>query len=104
MSHRTVPDTHRVTVHEYLTVRHVRQRQDLERVHPVGEIDLYTAPLLRKALAGADDVPNLLVDLSEVGFLALVGVQELQKASAQRTASGYRLVVVASTPAVQRVL
>lgn len=104
MSHKTVPVPNRETVHEYLTVRHVRERQDLERVSPVGEIDLYTAKVLRNALSDADAVQNLLVDLSQVHFLALIGVQELQTTSARRAAAHQRFVVVAPTPAVQRVL
>lgn len=105
MSHKTTTlVTHRVTAREYLTVRQVRERQDLERIHPIGEIDLYTAPLLRNALADADDVPKVLVDLSQVEFLSLVGVQVLQLASEHRAAEGTRIVVSAPTPAVQRVL
>jgi|SRR5690348_4792424 anti-sigma B factor antagonist len=105
MSHKTVPVPQpRETAHEYLTVRHVRERQDLERVSPVGEIDLYTAKVLRNALSDADKVQNLLVDLSQVQFLALIGVRELQLARARREAAHRRFVVVAPTPAVQRVL
>jgi anti-sigma B factor antagonist len=105
MSHKTtVHVTHHVTAREYLTVRQIRERQDLERVSPVGEIDLYTAPLLRDALADADHVPKVLVDLSQVDFLALIGVQVLQAAGERRAAVGRRTVVAAPTPAVQRVL
>jgi anti-sigma B factor antagonist len=105
MSHKTtVHVTHRVTAREYLTVRQTRERQDLERVSPVGEIDLYTAPLLRDALADADHVPKVLVDLSQVDFLALVGVQVLRAAGERRAAAGRRTVVAAPTPGVQRVL
>lgn len=106
MSHKTAPLTQRETVHEYLTVRQVRERRDLERVHPIGEIDLYTASVLREALADADRrrVANVLVDLSQVSFLALAGVRVLQDAGERRAAANLRLVVVAPTPPVQRVL
>lgn len=103
MSHNTVQAAERRTVHAYLSVRQVRE-EDLERVLPVGEIDLCTAPVLRDAIEHADSVPNVLVDLSKVNFLALVGVQVLRMASARRTAANRRLVLVASTPSVQRVL
>jgi anti-anti-sigma factor len=103
MSHKTVQAAERRTVHAYLTVRQVRDN-DLERVHPVGEIDLCTAPVLREALDHAELVPNVLVDLSRVNFLALVGVQVLRAAGARRTAANRRLVLVAPTQAVQRVL
>jgi anti-anti-sigma factor len=104
MSLNTVPVSEEATAHEHLTVRHVRERQDLERVSLVGEIDLCTAPMLRKALAGADLVQNLLVDLTHVNFLALIGVQVLQATGARRSAANRRLVLVAPTKAVQRVL
>jgi anti-anti-sigma factor len=99
-----VPASRQVTVRDYLTVQRVRQRYDLERVHPIGEIDLCTAPALRDALADVDTVPNVLVDLSRVHFLALVGVHVLRAAGERRAAANHRLVVVAATPAVQRVL
>jgi len=103
MSHKTVSAAERRAVHAYLTVRQVRE-DDLERVQPVGEIDLCTAPVLRDALEHADLVPNVLVDLSKVNFLALVGVHVLRDAGARRTAANRRLVLVAPTNAVQRVL
>lgn len=106
MSYRTMPATHRVTAHEYLTVRQVREGSDLERVKPVGEIDLCTAPLLRDALASAElrDVPNVLVDLSQVNFLALAGVHVLRDAGERRAVVGHRLVIAAPTATVQRTL
>jgi anti-anti-sigma factor len=107
MSHKTTTSTsYRETMRAYLTVRQVREAKDVERVNAVGEIDLYTAPLLRDALADADrrEVPNVLVDLSRVNFLALIGVQVLRAAGARRAAVHHRLVVSAPTLAVQRVL
>jgi anti-sigma B factor antagonist len=107
MSHKTiVPVTYNETVHELLTVRQVREGQDLERIHLVGEVDLYTVPVLRDALADTDrrEVPNVLVDLTRVSFLALAGVQVLHAAGERKAAANRRLVVVAPTPAVQRVL
>jgi anti-anti-sigma factor len=107
MSHDTsTTTTLRETVHEYLTVRQNRERVDLEQVRPIGEIDLCTAPVLRDALADAErrQVPNVLVDLSQVDFLALIGVQVLRAACERSTAADRRLVVAAPTPAVQRVL
>jgi anti-anti-sigma factor len=107
MSHKTtVSVAYKETVHDYLTVQQVREGHGLERVHPVGEIDLHTAPVLREALADADrrEVPNVIVDLSRVNFLALAGVQVLHAAGTRRAAAHRRLVVVASTSAVQRVL
>jgi anti-anti-sigma regulatory factor len=65
-----------------------------------------SASLLRDALADADrrEVRNVLVDLSRVNFLALVGIQILRAAGERRAAAHRRLVVVAPTSTVQRVL
>jgi anti-anti-sigma factor len=107
MSHDTHPPVaSRETVHKYLTIRQSAQRHDLERVQPVGEIDLCTAPVLRDVLADVESraVPTVLVDLSEVDFLALVGVQVLQSAAERSRAASRRMLVVAPTPMVQRVL
>ena len=107
MSHKAMTTvTFRETIREYLTVRQVHERVNLERITPVGEIDLHTASLLSDALADADrrEVENVLVDLSRVTFLALVGVQVLCAAGSRRAVAHRRLVVSAPTPVVQRVL
>ena len=107
MSHKTAPPvSYRETMRGDLTVRHIRERQDLDRVNAIGEIDLYTAPLLRDALADADrrEVQNVLVDLARVDFLALAGVRVLQAAGEQRAAAHRRLVISAPTANVQRIL
>ncbi|HYQ64992.1 STAS domain-containing protein [Actinophytocola sp.] len=106
MSERTVAINRRVTANEYLTVRLVHERQDLDRINPVGEIDLCTAPLLREALLDTEDrdVRNVLVDLSRVDFLALAGVHELRAANDRRAAVHLRLVVAAPTAAARRTL
>jgi anti-sigma B factor antagonist len=93
-------------VHRYLTVRQNRRQHDLELVLPIGEIDLCTAPVLARALedTAREGVPHVLVDLSQVTFLALIGVQTLLAASDEARSAGRRLVVVASSSRVQRVL
>jgi len=97
---------HRETVHRYLTVRQTRHHHAFEQVLPIGEIDLCTVPVLARALEdiGRREVPNVLVDLSQVNFLALIGVRTLLEASDQARTSGRRLVVVASSARMQRVL
>ena len=104
MSRKTALTTHRVTAYEYLTVRRVRERQNLERIDLIGEVDLCTAPLLQTALADHDGrgATNVLVDLSQVNFLALAGVHVLQEAAARRASVNHRLVLAAPTAAVQR--
>ena len=107
MSNNTTPPvTSRETVHQHLTVRQIRERDDLERVRPMGEVDLCTAAVLRDALADTErrQVQNVLVDLSDVRFLALVGVQVLRAAGDRSAAEHRRLVLAAPTQPVQRVL
>jgi anti-sigma B factor antagonist len=106
MSEKAAAVTRRVTANEYLTVRLVHESQELDRINPVGEIDLCTAPLLREALLDTEDrdVPNVLVDLSRVDFLALAGVRELRAANDRRAAVHMRLVVAAPTAAARRTL
>jgi anti-sigma B factor antagonist len=98
--------TRRVSAQQPFSVLQINERDDFEQIHPIGEIDLCTAPVLREALADTErrKVPNVLVDMSEVQFLALVGVQVLRTA-AERSAAGHRrLVLAAPTHPVQRVL
>lgn len=100
------PVTSREIVFEHLTVRQIRERDDLAQVHPIGEIDLCTASVLSDALADTErqQIANVLVDLSDVRFLALAGVQVLRAAGDRSAADNRRLVVAAPTPSVQRVL
>jgi anti-anti-sigma factor len=102
----TPPVTSREMVYQHLTVRQIRERDDLEQVRPIGEVDLCTAAVLRDALADIErrQVQNVLVDLSGVRFLALVGVQVLRAAGDRSAAQHRRLVVAAPTHPVQRVL
>ncbi|MGB3438300.1 MAG: STAS domain-containing protein [Actinophytocola sp.] len=103
-THRRV--TRRESALQHLTVMQIHARDDIEQIHPVGEIDLCTAPALRDALTDTErrQVPNVLVDLSEVHFLALVGVQVLRAAGERCAAEQRRLVLAAPTQPVQRVL
>lgn len=97
--------SHRETVHLYLTIRHVHHWPDIEKIFPIGEIDLCTAPVLRAALEDTDrrSVPNVLVDLSQVGFLAVAGVRVLEEASEQAERTSRRLALAAPTSAILRV-
>lgn len=69
-----------------------------------GEVDLSTAPHLRDRLLGQIGVagPDLVVDLSEVGFLGAAGLTVLVEARAAAAASGVGLCVVARTRPVLR--
>lgn len=95
----------RESARQPFTVLQIHEQDDLEQIHPVGEIDLCTAPVLRDALADTAErqVPNVLVDMSDVPFLALVGVRVLRTAAERSAAEHRRLVVAAPTHTVQRV-
>lgn len=94
------------SAHQLLTVRHVRHSAGVEVCAPVGEIDLYTAPLLRRALRDAEQrqIPRLFVDLTQVGFLALAGVRVLTTAAQRAQATQRQLALIVATRPVQRAL
>ena len=96
----------RESVQQQFTVLQIHDQDDFEQIRPIGEIDLCTAPVLQDALADTErrKVPNVLVDMSDVRFLALVGVQVLRTAGERSAAENRRLVLAAPTHPVQRVL
>ena len=61
-----------------------------------GEVDVESAPALRTALGNilATDVPALIVDLSEVGFLDSTGLGALVAARSSVAESDRRMAVV----------
>lgn len=96
---------HRDKVHRYLTVGRVHHRPNLEGLQPVGEIDLYTAPVLRRMLDDLDQlaVPGVVVDMSRVDFLAIAGVRVLQEATERAARANRRVVLANSSSLVKRV-
>lgn len=72
----------------------------------VGEIDLVTAPVLERALLRAEHVPvrSIVVDLSQVEFLAVVGVRTLLVAARRAARARRAFSLVVTTPLVRRVL
>lgn len=68
-----------------------------------GEIDLSTAPAFEAAIAGAlDDDPSVLViDLSEVSFMASVGLRILA-ATYEKVSKSVHVAVVAGNAATNR--
>ncbi|WP_332843775.1 STAS domain-containing protein [Actinomycetospora lemnae] len=93
-----------------LTVHHPRPDRVLVRVH--GDVDLDTVDDLRRALTdgvGSDTVggraPDVVVcDLGGVTFLGAIGVGALVEADETARRCGARLVLVATTRPVVRVL
>jgi len=75
-------------------------------VSAAGDVDGYTAPLLRAVLDGhlARGCPALVVDLSGVEFLGSAGLATLVQAQKSATDRGIDLRLIATTRAVLRVL
>jgi anti-sigma B factor antagonist len=70
-----------------------------------GEIDLSNAAVLQARLeAAVDEGRHVVVDLTDVTFLDLRGVEVLEAVHRRTKAHGRRMVLVASSPIVHRVL
>jgi anti-sigma B factor antagonist len=69
-----------------------------------GELDIYTAPRLKEAIAAALSPENrsLIIDLSGVGFLDSTGSQVLMIAKAHTDERGGELYIVGAQPQVRR--
>jgi anti-sigma B factor antagonist len=69
-----------------------------------GEVDVATAPVLRKALEGlGPDSQTLVIDLAGVTFLDSTGLGVLIGARRRLVPSGVRLLVINAIPTVWRV-
>jgi anti-sigma B factor antagonist len=68
-----------------------------------GEIDLSTAPAFEAAIAGAldDDPPVLVIELSDVSFMASIGLRILA-ATQEKVSKSARVAIVANSPATSR--
>jgi anti-sigma B factor antagonist len=68
---------------------------DREYVAVLGELDIYTAPSLERALLEVEDArPLLVVDLAGLGFIDSTGLSVLLAASERARRQGRRLIVV----------
>ncbi len=70
-----------------------------------GEVDLYTAPELERALAGplAEGVTQLVVDLSEATFVDSTALHVFLRAAGQLDREAGELIVVVPDPNVRKV-
>src|SRR5579862_6500652 len=94
-----------MTTPEQLVVRTSREDQ-VERLTPIGELDIATVPLLERAFEAAYDdsaARMIVVDLTELSFIDSSGLNLLLR---MRTAceAADRLRVVNGSPAVTRLL
>jgi anti-sigma B factor antagonist len=78
-------------------------REGIAVVSIAGEIDLSTAPAFEAAIAGAldDDPPVLVIELSDVSFMASVGLRILA-ATHEKVSESVQVAVVAGNPATSR--
>jgi anti-sigma B factor antagonist len=81
----------------------VARRQGVAVVSIGGEIDLSTAPAFEAAIAGAldDGPPVLVIELSEVSFMASVGLRILA-ATHEKVHKSAQVAIVANNPATSR--
>ncbi len=70
-----------------------------------GEVDLYTAPELERALAGplAEGTARLVVDLSEATFVDSTALHVFLRAARQLDRDARELIVVVPDPSVRKV-
>jgi anti-sigma B factor antagonist len=81
----------------------VAHREGVAVVTVGGEIDLSTAPAFEAAIKGAldDDPPVLVIELSEVSFMASVGLRILA-ATHEKVSKSAQVAIVANSPATNR--
>lgn len=78
---------------------------ELRVLHVVGELDTLTAPLLQsRLLAQQAEVPNVVLDLSDVTFLGSAGLAVLVGAKDDADNRGCRLLLVPGSRIVKRAL
>lgn len=72
----------------------------------VGEVDVYTAPRLKDKLLQLerDGIHNIVVDLTQVGFIDSVGLGVLIGGLRRARAGGGTLVLAGPNPRIRRIL
>ena len=73
-------------------------------LQPVGELDAYTVPSFREALAGQTRTNRLLIDLSEVPFMDSAGLGALIGGIRRIREAGGEVAVACDRPALVRLL
>ena len=82
----------------------VRAQREAVSIHPAGELDLATVPVVIDHLSElqAAGVKHLTLDLRDVSFLDSTGVQMILVWDARSRAEGFAFSLVAGSPSVQR--
>lgn len=82
----------------------IDDRGDYVVCRPVGELDAYTVPHFREALANLSSTPRLLIDLSEVPFMDSAGLGALIGGIRRTRESEGEVSVACSRPTLTRLL
>lgn len=94
----------RSTTEGPLTVSVTLRRTGLVVLTSRGEIDLYTAPILRQAMAEQERTARMVLDLTGIEFCGVAGARVLDEGADRAQAHGRRLSLVVATFAVRRLL
>ncbi|SDI21244.1 anti-sigma B factor antagonist [Actinokineospora alba] len=87
-----------------LTVTVTLRRAGLVVLTSHGEIDLYTAPILREAMAAQEKVARMVLDLAAIEFCGVAGARVLDEGADRARDHGGRLSLVVATVGVRRLL
>lgn len=93
------------TDHKAISVR-VEQHGHVARLHPSGEIDLATAPVVEAWLTRAESNGNaaIVVDLEQVTFMDVSGLRVFLAAADRAHARGHSFAIINASSAVEMVL
>lgn len=69
-----------------------------------GDVDAASADHLSAALAGAEDVRHLVVDLSASSFVDIAGMRAIAECATRRNRRGHGLVVASPPPSAETIL
>lgn len=83
---------------------HTTEHDTHVALRPVGELDAYTVPSFREALAGRTGTTRLLIDLSDVPFMDSAGLGALIGGIRRIREAGGEVTVACSRPALTRLL
>lgn len=71
---------------------------------PIGELDAYSVGEFREALTGLSEVPQLLIDLSEVPFMDSAGLGAMMGGIRRNREAEGLVVVACARPTLMRLL
>jgi anti-anti-sigma factor len=91
------------TPHERFEI-HVRPDRDVVHVQPAGDLDMATAPLVRRHVDElvAAGFTDLVIDLGDLDFIDCSGLRLLLALDAAASSDGWRLTLVQGDDAIRR--